>query len=111
RASLPPEKLSKLLGETNQARRYHQLGRDVVDNVASDPSGALARRLDAGVDFLFGESWFTQKTVAARESTKAAPPGWVTERGELMVRAALLLMLVVGLIGWRMSHSWRHYSR
>src|SRR5262249_19633642 len=64
RSSLPSEKQSKLLEEPNQAKRYEALAREVVDNVKEDPSGALGRRLAAGLDFVFGEAWFTEKMLA-----------------------------------------------
>src|SRR5262245_36413119 len=64
RSSLPPEKLSKLLAETNQAKRYASLGLETLDNVTADPSAALGRRLSAGLDFLFGEAWFASQALA-----------------------------------------------
>jgi 4-amino-4-deoxy-L-arabinose transferase-like glycosyltransferase len=113
RASLPPERLQALLAEPNQARRYESLGQDVIREVVNDPGATIGRRLWAGLMFVFGENWFTAKTLSRTTlaGTATSPPEWVTAGAEGAVHASILVMIVLGLLGWRFSFGWRKQAR
>ena len=113
RASLPPARVQALLAEPNQARRYAALGEDVVEEVTNDPTAAIGRRLWAGLLFVFGENWFKHNNLGQSTSGDdiVTPPPWVSEGGEGALRASLLVMLILGLLGWRFSFGWRKQAR
>jgi 4-amino-4-deoxy-L-arabinose transferase-like glycosyltransferase len=105
--SLPPE-LRAQLAEMDQPRRYARLGPEVLAQVAEDPSDALGRRLDAGASFLVGKSWLSEHrlvTVAVAEDLPELPAGFA-DTVEATLRASLLLLLLVGALGWRWSAAW-----
>ncbi len=112
RKSLLPDRLKELLAEPNQARRYSQLMRDAVEEIRRDPGSAAARRLWAGLYFVFGEAWFARHVLylpgnepGNEFSTMAA------DTFPSLLQAAMLAMLLLGFLGWRWSHGWRDRSR
>jgi hypothetical protein len=105
RATLPPERLKKLLAEPNQARRYGMLAEDVRSVVAENPAGVIEKRLRAAVCFVFGAAWFQEYTLT-REVRAASMPAALAERLPLALRVSLLLMLALGVLGWRWSFGW-----
>jgi hypothetical protein len=113
RKSLPPERLDALLAEPNQARRYASLGKDVIREISGDPSAVIGRRLWAGLMFVFGENWFKNNNLAQTDtaSETVTPPEWVSDVGEGVLRGSLLVMIVLGLLGWRFSFGWRKEAR
>jgi len=113
REALAPDRLRDLLGEANQARRYNSLCKDAIDEAVSDPGATITRRLWAGLNFVFGESWFKQQTLAAEQSgNDVAPmPDWLSDNAAIALRGALLVMIVLGLLGWRFSFGWRKHAR
>ncbi len=116
RKSLPPDRLRELLAETNQARRYAMLGRDLPAEIAQDSAGTLQRRLWAGLYFVFGEDWFKKGTFYRRAQDTApaeqvAVPEWLSQLAPIWLPGTLLGMLVLGLLGWRWSYGWRKTAR
>jgi hypothetical protein len=112
RRSLPPERVQALLGEANQARRYASLGKDAMREIVDVPGAALGRRLWAGLFFVFGENWFTNKALARESgSVSVTPPEWVSDMSEGALRGSLLVMLIGGVLGWRFSFGWRKQAR
>jgi hypothetical protein len=113
RASLPPDRLTDLLAEPNQAHRYAQLAPLVRDEVAADPAAALGRRINAVLTFVLGASWFHDGRlgeVRAGEGVTEAPE-WMTDNFEPSLRASLILLLALALLGWRWSAARAHASR
>src|SRR5207302_1052249 len=74
RATLPEDTLEQVLNEPNQARRYNMLARDVAQSVTSDPAGTVARRLWAGLYFVFGKAWFDRQTLIATATDSGEAP-------------------------------------
>jgi 4-amino-4-deoxy-L-arabinose transferase-like glycosyltransferase len=115
RKTLAADRLAQLLGETNQARRYGMLGKDVLDEIADDPAATLSRRLWAGLYFVFGESWFVEKKLSLPGNTNkpdgADLPAWLEELYPGLLRGSMLAMLLLGLLGWRWSQAWRRQAR
>jgi 4-amino-4-deoxy-L-arabinose transferase-like glycosyltransferase len=107
RATLPAERLDELLKEPNQAKRYASLGRDVVEQVAADPSGTFARRFTAGSRFLLGDEWFGKQRVSRSDSA----PDWQGIDVEAVLQGTLLCLLILALLGWRFSFAWKGQGR
>jgi 4-amino-4-deoxy-L-arabinose transferase-like glycosyltransferase len=108
-----PERLQEILQDTNQAHRYGRLGPVVFEEVSNAPGAALGRRLWAGLYFVFGEDWFQAKTLTLPVEPIAddALPCWLADLVPGLLQGSLLLMLAVGLLGWRWSQGWRKQSR
>jgi hypothetical protein len=107
RSGLSAERRQELQCDGNQARRYNSLSADVAATVRAAPDIALTQRLWAGLSFLFGETWF-----AHGRWTTGAPttPAWLGH-AEGALSGAFLIMMLLGLLGWRWSHGWRCQSR
>jgi 4-amino-4-deoxy-L-arabinose transferase-like glycosyltransferase len=98
------EELAKL----SQKERYGALAGDVVKEVRSNPAATLRRRLQAGLNFLFGEEWFKQGVLWKRTDTPETQlPDWLAGAYPALLYGSLLGMLALGLLGWRWTYGWR----
>jgi 4-amino-4-deoxy-L-arabinose transferase-like glycosyltransferase len=114
RASLPKERLAKLLEEKNQAVRYHQLAPDVWREVREHPTETIRRRIQAALVFLLGERWFQHGTMAGHHepsATIATAPEWFATNVEALLQGTLLSLLLLAFLGWRWSAPWRRHGR
>jgi hypothetical protein len=106
------QELDKELAEPpNQGKRYNSLAPEVIKQVRENPAGTLRRRLNAGLYFFFGESWFKDQTLT-RDGARPSDglPGWLAESHEAITIGALLAMLLLGVLGWRWTYGWRWES-
>lgn len=113
RDSLRPELLDELLAIKDQPRRYGRLGPELFAQVSDDPSAAIGSRLDTGVCFVFGANWQRDHRLALERSGEeiAEPPSRVVGAVEPCLRGGLLLLLVLAVLGWRLSMTWALYAR
>ncbi len=113
RRSLPPQLLGDLLAETDQPLRYARLGPAVLAQIANDPAAALGHRIDAGLCFTLGGNWLRDRRLAlVRTGTgETAAPSWVAESVEACLRGSLLVMILLGVLGWRFSAAWARRSQ
>jgi 4-amino-4-deoxy-L-arabinose transferase-like glycosyltransferase len=116
RGSLPAERLAQVMAEPNQVRRYAELGRDVFEEISRDPTAAITRRWQAVVKFTVGDAWLRdQRMSAARplrdENDSDAPPEWLSANLEGCLQGSLIFLMIVALLGWRWSYSWRTRAR
>jgi 4-amino-4-deoxy-L-arabinose transferase-like glycosyltransferase len=113
RESLRPELLQELLAEKHQPRRYARLGPELFAQVAADPSMALGNRLDAGVCYILGANWQREHRLGLVQSGEevAETPSVVATSVEPCLRGSLLLILVLGTLGWRLSAGWARQAR
>jgi hypothetical protein len=113
RASLRPDLLEALLAEPHQPRRYARLGPELLEQIQSDPAAALGNRLDAGACFLLGGSWFHGHRLAGVQTGNdvAEVPTWLTDWIEPSLRGSLLLVLLLGALGWHFSGAWSWLPR
>ncbi|MBY0527933.1 MAG: hypothetical protein K2R98_31335 [Gemmataceae bacterium] len=100
---------AQLLAGMDQPQRYRFLAESVVDEVQRDSLATMQRRLWAGLYFVFGEDWFTQRKLwrdapAAGETEGALVPGWPYP---VLLTGSLLVLLVLSLLGWRWTYAWR----
>jgi hypothetical protein len=98
------------LARLEQPERYRSLARPMVEELQRDPQAALQRRLWAGLCFFFGEDWLTQRKlwrdIAPADGGNAPDSGPLP----LLLLASLLGMLLLGVLGWRLTYGWRHAS-
>jgi hypothetical protein len=108
RDSLRPELLQELLAEPDQPRRYARLGPELWAEVRADPSEALGRRIDAGIDFFVGANWLRNHRLALERPGEAITeaPEWVAAAIEPSLRGSLLAAVLLGVLGWRWSAAW-----
>lgn len=111
RDSLKPERVKELVDESNQAKRYRSLARDVAGQVGEDPSGAVAGRFAAGSRFLLGDAWFQKKTLVDDQGTGPDVPPAVVANIQFAHQFTLLVLLVLGIAGWRLSAGWAVETR
>jgi hypothetical protein len=113
RDSLRPELLEELLAIKDQPRRYGRLGPEFFARVSDDPSTALGSRFDAGVCYVVGGNWQRDHRLALERNGEeiAEPPSRVAGAIEPCLRGSLLLLLVLAVLGWRLSASWAPHAR
>jgi hypothetical protein len=85
------------LKEKPYSRR--ELGQAVWHEIQARPAETLRRRLWAGLYFFFGENWFSGGTPWRGDVGPGAAAG---------LYGTLLIMLLLGLLGWRWTYAWHH---
>ena len=97
-----PKELADELGRLGRKERYNGLAGDVLRQVQNDPAGTFRRRLEAGLNFLFGKEWFQRGVLwKSTESEETQMPGWLAASYPALLYGILLGMLALGLLGWR----------
>jgi hypothetical protein len=99
------ERLQMLLAESQQARRYRMLWEDVANSAKTDIAGTLEKRLRSGVAFTVGADWAGGGSLS-RDTPRDDMPSHITEWAPVALRAMLLCILGLGLVGWRWSCGW-----
>ncbi len=79
-----------------------ELARAAFAEVQTRPAETLRRRLQAGLDFVFGADWFSEQ----RLWRGSAGPGVAA-----LLYGTLLALLLLSFIGWRWTYAWRHESK
>src|SRR5262249_35087467 len=103
-----PKQTADALAQLGQSERYASLGRDVVEQVRTDPAAVLRHRLEAGVACFFGQRWFKERVLwRTDESQIANMPAWLTQCYPALFYGSLLGMLLLGVLGWRWTYGWR----
>jgi 4-amino-4-deoxy-L-arabinose transferase-like glycosyltransferase len=116
RESLAPGRLEYLLEEPNQAKRYAHLGYDALGEIAGNPGATAARRWGAAIRFVVGDHWLQSRRMswdAAERSAVnvAAAPDWLGVDVEAVLQGFLLVLAILGLLGWRFSFAWKRQVR
>jgi 4-amino-4-deoxy-L-arabinose transferase-like glycosyltransferase len=95
-----------------QPERYARLAPQVWKEVRAEPEKTIFRRLRAALIFLTGESWLEEGTLVGETSSSEAglPAWWPPAATGISLQAALLVMLLLGFLGWRWSYAWRWES-
>jgi hypothetical protein len=105
------DETTERLGRLPQRERYASLREDILKQVESDSAGVFKHRLEAGVAFFFGEEWLKQRTLWRSGPADAGEmPGWFSGSYAAILYGALFAMLVLGVLGWRWTYSWRHQA-
>lgn len=98
------------LAKMDQPERYRALAEPTLKEVLNAPQETLQRRLWATLSFLVGEDFLTHRKLW-RDVAYLHDDHWETpESGPypLLLTASLLGMLLLGVIGWRLTYAWRH---
>lgn len=104
------QRLTDDLAKMDQRDRYLLLGRETWKEVRQHPGEVWRRRLWAGLYFVFGQRWFTDRSLCEVEGELSTLPSLLAESYEGVLAGALLLMLSFGFLGWRWSFAWRQES-
>jgi hypothetical protein len=96
------------LAQLDQAERYRDLGKQVWNEIQTRPPDTVQRRIWAGLDFLFGASWFSDHRLSHGDAlAQEDVPDWLARSAKSLLAGSLLIMLLFGLLGWRWSFRWR----
>jgi hypothetical protein len=96
------------LRKLDQPKRYQALAHDVLQEVRDHPGATLKRRLRAGLNFFFGESWFKDNQLfRTDQAALERVPSWLADSITSIMVGSLLAVLSLGMIGWRWSFGWR----
>ncbi len=71
------------------------------------PVETVRRRLKAGLNFIFGENWFTKGQFAEPTGSEEIEPTWLAWTYPIVLESTILGLLVLGLLGWRWTCGWR----
>jgi hypothetical protein len=105
-SDLAPFQNAEITG-LRQPRRYAELATNVEKEVRENPVGTVRRRLWAGLYFFLGKQWFDDGRLAEERSAGDPMPDWLTSSYPMALLGTTLGMLVLGLLGWRWTYSWR----
>src|SRR5262249_36642489 len=86
----------------DQPRRYARLGSVVRDEVTQRPAETVRRRIQAGLDFLWGDRFFTDRRLADPTTAGESTSAW-----ELPLALSLLILYLLAFLGWRWTYGWR----
>lgn len=71
------------------------------------PVETVRRRLRAGLYFVFGEHWITKGQFGEQISSEEVEPTWLAWTYPILLEWTMLVLLVLGLLGWRWTYAWR----
>jgi hypothetical protein len=114
RGTLSDDRVKALLDEPSQAKRYDQLSVECCQEIQDHPAESLSRRINAALVFVLGERWFEQRRLGMmleKADHVAEAPDRLRDHAETILHATLLAALILALLGWRWSYSWRRYGR
>jgi 4-amino-4-deoxy-L-arabinose transferase-like glycosyltransferase len=80
---------------------------EIWREISEHPADTVRRRLRAGLDFLFGERWFTEGRLADRTASDGAMPDWLARSYPVVLESTLLGLIALALLGWRWTYAWR----
>lgn len=103
----PAETARRLHEQLDQPARYRALARPFWEQIRHDPVGTVHRRLAAGLCFVLGQDWLTQRRFC-RDNPAVAESA--TDRAPYhgLLAGSLLAMLLLAFLGWRWSfNGWR----
>jgi 4-amino-4-deoxy-L-arabinose transferase-like glycosyltransferase len=98
------ERMARLIEEPNWDRFYAS---EIWKEMNDHPTETVRRRLHAGLNFLFGEHWFSQNRLADPSESEANAPAWVIGTYPVVLESTMLILLLLGLLGWRWTYAWR----
>ncbi len=98
---------TKQWADLKQPERYGKLGGEVWKQVRNDPEGALKHRLEAGLSFFVGNGWLRDRNLKRMQTSESTDmPQWLSGSYSAIFYGSLLILLVLGLLGWRWTYAW-----
>jgi hypothetical protein len=96
-----------VLAQDRRAKRDSEYARMIRQEMTDHPAETVRRRLLAGLYFLFGERWFKQERLAEPAVSTEAMPTWLAWSYPVILESTLLVLVALGLLGWRWTYAWR----
>jgi hypothetical protein len=91
---------------TDRTERDTEFANQIRQELHDRPVEAVQRRLRAGLNFIFGEHWFT-KGQFADPASEEVEPTWLAWTYPVALEWTMLILLVLGMLGWRWTYGWR----
>jgi len=99
------------LAELPQAERYRRFAHAALAEVMAEPDQTIRRRLWSGLYFFFGKDWFTDQRLARSVTLPGTDIAAADPVMDTYLLASLLLMMLLGVLGWRWTFAWRREAR
>lgn len=105
----PPEsKSAEETGAIDQPSSVEaRYANEIVQEIRDRPADMVHRRLQTGLHFVFGERWFTVGRLADPTGSQDNVPTWLMGSYPVVLESTLLVLVLLGLLGWRWSYGWR----
>src|SRR5207237_3918434 len=100
--------LSADLADTDQPHRYRGLAPDVRREIQNNVAGTLSRRISATLGFWLG---YKQVNLFEKFESWSESEIWLVNNWPAISYATLLVMLGLGILGWRWSYPWAYDAR
>lgn len=81
----------------------NEIQRELYDR----PAEALHRRLLAALNFFVGERWSKERQLADSTGSDEISPMWLARSYPAILEGTLLVIVMLGLLGWRWTYGWR----
>ncbi len=75
------------------------------------PAENVRRRLRAGLYFVFGQHWFSRGQLAEPTGAEESEPNWLAGSYPTVLESTMLVLVVLGLLGWRWTYAWRSSAK
>ncbi|MGH7172790.1 MAG: hypothetical protein ACRELF_12785, partial [Gemmataceae bacterium] len=102
-----PAPVDPLSPPSKRTQRDNEYAQQIRQEMYDHPPETVHRRLLAGLYFLFGERWFKTGRLAEPTGSEEIPPTWLAWSYPLVLESALLILVPLGLLGWRWTYAWR----
>jgi 4-amino-4-deoxy-L-arabinose transferase-like glycosyltransferase len=93
--------------EDNRTRRDAEYANQIRQEMHDRPAETVRRRSLAGLAFVFGEGWLKEGRLADTTGAEEIVPTWLAWSYPLVLESTLLVLVVLGLLGWRWTYAWR----
>ena len=80
---------------------------EIVRDMHDRPAETVHRRLRTGLHFLFGERWFKSAQFTELSDSQEVLPTWLAWSYPVVLESTMLMLMVLGLLGWRWTYAWR----
>lgn len=101
----PDSQAAEETAASDSRTREGYYANEILREMSDHPAETVHRRLQAGLYFLFGECWFTTGRLA--EFFVPQWPEWLEGSYSVVLESTLLVLVVLGLLGWRWTYGWR----
>lgn len=101
----PP--VDPLVPPSRRTERDAAFAQQIRQELRARPVETVRRRLRAGLDFVFGERWFSKGEFADPTSAEEIQPTWLLWTYPIVLQSTLLVLVLLGLLGWRWTYGWR----
>jgi 4-amino-4-deoxy-L-arabinose transferase-like glycosyltransferase len=103
------EQPAQIPGAVSAEDQVREMREDMLNQVRQHPALTLERRLEAGVSFFLGQRWLNDRTLYREDPNALADaPDWLVGSVATLLAGGLLIMLLLGALGWRWTYGWKH---